>query len=425
MNAPVSNFVAEGTPAKIADFFPYAVKPAKKLKTRAEHLQAVRDLVPELRQFALKSIEGRQPACENVAAIVKAGLIGISRPKKFGGAGLELSDQFDVGAILAEGDCNLAWDYIVWEVHSWLLGMLPEEGQAEIFGSSDVVICSGVFNPSEAKARPVEGGYMVSGGWHYGSGSTHANWLFCAALVEGRTQANGRPENRLMVIPRSEVEVLDTWRMRGLAGTGSHDIAIPNEVFVPEARTITRAMIDTCDAPGAALHDGDGSVAYRFPGTPGAHLAAAATSVGAARGAIAAFKEYMSKRVYLHGQKQTDLAAPAIRIGEAEVEIEAAQLLFQNTMREIEDVLRAGGKPDTLLRAKARMVSAHVPAVAKKVVYSMLAASGSTAMAESALLGTYLTDVTAMGSHISTQYDLGPENYGRVLLGLEPSNPLI
>jgi alkylation response protein AidB-like acyl-CoA dehydrogenase len=425
MNAPVTNLMSGDHPKRIADFFPRSIKPSKKLSSRDEHLDAARELVPSLRQHALKTIEGRQPACENVHALVKAGLIGVSRPKRFGGAGLELSDQFDVGAILAEGDASLAWDYIVWEVHSWLLGMLPPEGQEEVFGSSDVVMCSGVFNPFRAKARAVDGGYMVSGMWNYGSGSTHANWLFCAALVEGRVAANGRPENRLMVIPRESVDVLDTWRMRGLSGTGSHDISVPEEIFVPEHRTITRPMIDTGDAPGAHLHDGDGTVAYRFPGTPGAHLAAAATSVGAARGAIAAFKDYMSNRVYLHGQKQTDLAAAFVRIGEAEIQIEAAQLLFQNMVREIEGELRAGRQPTTLMRAKARMVSAHVPAVAKKVVYSMLEGSGSGAMAENSILSSYLNDVTTMGSHISTQYDLGPENYGRVVLGLEPSNPLI
>ena len=425
MNAPVGNLMKSDQPARIAEFYPRNVKPSKKLVTREDHLEAARAIVPELQKYALKTIEGRQPACENVHAVVKAGLIGISRPKKYGGAGLELSDQFEVGAILAEGDANLAWDYIVWEVHSWLLGMLPEQGQDEVFGSADLTMCSGVFNPFRAKARPVEGGYMVSGLWNYGSGSTHANWLFCAALVEGRTGANGRPENRLMVMQRSDVEVLDTWRMRGLGGTGSHDISIPEEIFVPEHRTMTRAMIDTGNADGAHLHDDSGTVAYRFPGTPGAHLAAAATSIGAARGAIAAFKEYMSNRVYLHGQKQTDLAAAFVRIGEAEIQIEAAHLLFQNMTKEIEAELRAGRQPTTLMRAKARMVSAHVPSVAKKVVYSMLEGSGSGAMAENSILSAYLVDVTTMGSHISTQYDLGPENYGRVILGLEPSNPLI
>ena len=105
----------------------------------------------------------------------------------------------------------------------------------------------------------------------------------------------------------------------------------------------------------------------------------------------------MSNRVYLHGQKQTDLAAAFIRIAEATVQIEAAQLLFQNMMREIENELRAGRQPSIELRAKARMVSGHVPAVAKKVVYSMLEGSGSGAMAENSVLSAYLSDVTSMG----------------------------
>ena len=109
MNAPMMNPTPDSEPARIADFYPHGLKPAKKLSTREEHLEAAREIVPELRKYALKSIEGRQPACENVQALVKAGLIGVSRPKKYGGAGLELSDQFDVGAIIAEGDANLAW----------------------------------------------------------------------------------------------------------------------------------------------------------------------------------------------------------------------------------------------------------------------------------------------------------------------------
>ena len=421
MNAPLVNLTQPVLPPAIPDHFPKGVRPERTLRTREEFLQAARDLVPELRAHAKKTNDFRQPADESVEALIKAGLCGITRPRMYGGAELELSDQFDVGAILAEGCPSTAWDYIVWEVFNWIIGMMPKEGQDDVFGSGDVGLICGIFNPSGAKARVVDGGYMISGRWQFGSGSTHSSWGCVMGTIEGRTTPDGAPESRMMVVPRDQYEVLDTWYVRGLGGTGSHDIYIGEEIFVPEHRTMTRFDMNG-DPPGAKLHN---AASFRVPITPGAHLAAAATSVGAARGAIADFKEYASKRVIVNGVKQSDTASAAIRIATALMEVEAAQLLFQRMIRDIEDGIRAGRQMTTEMRAKTRNVSAHVPNACKQVVTSMVAGAGSGAMRESSFLSAYLLDVTTMSSHFSTQYDLGPENYGRVLLGLPPSNPAI
>ena len=49
-----------------------------------------------------------------------------------------------------------------------------------------------------------------------------------------RLTARGDPEVRALFVPISQVTIMDTWEVSGLAGTGSHDVVI-EQVFVPEA----------------------------------------------------------------------------------------------------------------------------------------------------------------------------------------------
>ena len=418
MSAQLSSTSLQPLPPFVGNRYPEQVKPKRALRSREDFLAAAREIVPVLKAHAAKTNELRQPADESVEAIVSAGLSGLLRPKLYGGAGLELSDMIDVAAILAEGCGSTAWDYDVWEAHNWILGMLPKQGQDEVFKDDAVTLCCGVANPSQAKSRPVEGGYMLSGRWTYASGSTHSNWASVGAVIEGR-RVNGAPESRFHVIPSTSFRILDTWHVRGLAGTGTHDLYIDEEVFVPESMTITRADIVAGTTPGGKFHD---SVAYRLPFIPAVHLATAATSIGAANGTISVFKDLTKKRTYATGQKQIDGAASAIRLGTAIIDTQAAHLMLGSTIRELEDEVRAGRTVSVELRAKARMVAGYVPDRCKQVVTSLVSAGGVGGMAESSALSAALLDVTMMSLHMSTEYDRGPENYGRVVLGLEPSN---
>ena len=94
-------------------------------------------------------------------------------------------------------------------------------------------------------------------------------------------------------------------------------------------------------------------------------------------------------------------------------------------VRDIEAAVRDGTPLTLEQRAKVRMVSGYVPDLCRQAVNSLIGASGVGVLAEGHPLMALLLDVTGMANHASTDYDLGPENYGRVLMGLEPSNPKI
>ena len=428
MNAASPIVASEALPPAVPDCFPYGVKPEATLRTSGEFIQAARALVPILKAHAAEANRIRRPVNACVEAMVRAGLMGLLRPRMYGGAGLELSDLFDVVSVLAEGCPSTGWDYVVWELHNWLMGGFEKQAQDEYFGVGDVLLACGP-NPAGPKswvqARPVDGGYMLSGRWRFGSGSTHSNWAHLNGRIEGR-EVDGQPELRAFAVPRSQYVVLDTWFLRGLRGTGSHDVSIEQEIFVPEHRSLAHPSARDGSprmTPGARLHSE--TVAYRMPLAPPAHLAAAVSGIGATKAAIEAFKELTKKRVHHIGQKQIDRAASAIRLARAQCEVEAAELLFRATIREVEAEIRAGRNLTVELRAKARMISGFVPNLCKQSIMSLVEAGGAVVMVDDSPLSNAMLDISCISAHGSTEYDLGTESYGRVLLGLEPSNNAI
>jgi alkylation response protein AidB-like acyl-CoA dehydrogenase len=61
---------------------------------------------------------------------------------------------------------------------------------------------------------------------------------FCNVYEDGatepRTGSAVMPELVVVHVPRTELEILDTWDVSGLCATGSHDV-VSDDVFVPEA----------------------------------------------------------------------------------------------------------------------------------------------------------------------------------------------
>jgi alkylation response protein AidB-like acyl-CoA dehydrogenase len=89
---------------------------------------------------------------------------------------------------------------------------------------------------ASGQAQIVDGGYRVSGRWSFVSGCELATWMVLLCLVrEGekpRLTPAGSPEIRFMLLPSTECEIIDTWTVGGLRGTGSHDVVV-RDAFVP------------------------------------------------------------------------------------------------------------------------------------------------------------------------------------------------
>jgi alkylation response protein AidB-like acyl-CoA dehydrogenase len=285
---------------------------------------------------------------------------------------------------------------------------LEESVAREIYGAGDTIL-AGTLNPT-GRAVAVPGGYRVTGQWSYGSGIQHSNWILGNCVVidgnTARTNPDGSPVIRLMIFPRSDVSVIDTWRVSGLRGTGSHDFRV-DDLFVPEQRAIM-GFGGTPTQPG------------RLYGLPFTIFSVSLVGVplGLARASIDALTELAgNKRPMDSRQLLKDKPAIQAAIGRAEATLRAARAFLFEAVQALWDAA-ATSAPSLEQRALVRLAITHVAAAAKQVTEMMFESGGGTALYEDGRLARCSRDAQALAQHIALTSN-NDEFAGRVLLGMD------
>ena len=192
----------------------------------------------------------RLPA-DLAAEMAQAGLFRMLVPRAMGGGEVDVAAMFAVLEQLGRADAATGWCVMIGGTTALISAWLPEAHAREIWADPDV-ITGGVFAPMGRAA--VDGDdYVVTGRWSWGSGSANCSWLLGGAVVtdggEMQRLPGGGPDHRMMVMRRSEVELIDTWDALGMRGTGSGDLAASN-VRVPRGRSVS-FITDTPRETGA------------------------------------------------------------------------------------------------------------------------------------------------------------------------------
>ena len=182
-----------------------------------------------------------------LARLHQARLFRMLLPRSIGGLEVQPADFIEVLDVLARADASTAWLVAQGCGCSLSAAYLEPAVAREIFGSGDAVLAWGPSGTG-AKAIQVDGGYRVSGQWHFGSGNRHAQWLggHCSVVAAGAggtaviaAQTSGEPVERTMLFPRSAARVEDRWHVMGLKGTGSDSYSV-EDLFVPGTHTYRR-----------------------------------------------------------------------------------------------------------------------------------------------------------------------------------------
>ena len=189
-------------------------------------LLAVERIAAPLQSAAVSSDEQGRLADGSVQALQASGLWRMRLCEELGGLELSIVTQIQVLAALAAEDASSAWVTMVVNGGVAVLGATMPPAAVERLFSEGVPSCSIVAAPGGV-ATPTEGGYRVSGTWRLASGIHHAEWVHASALVD-------RDPSRLLplAIPVRDVELLDTWNVVGLGGTGSNDFRL-TDYFLP------------------------------------------------------------------------------------------------------------------------------------------------------------------------------------------------
>src|SRR3546814_16479431 len=86
----------------------------------------------------------------------------------------------------------------------------------------------------------------------------------------------------MLICPKSDFRIEDTWLVSGLRGTGSHDVVIDEPVFVPAHRYILPGAPDNLAA--------NQSGSYRVPMASIAPLGVVIPVIGMAQGSLNAYE---------------------------------------------------------------------------------------------------------------------------------------
>ena len=377
-------------------------------------LEAARGLRPRI-IAERDEIEAQRRVPEGLAReLAQAGFFRIFLPSAYGGLDLDPADGIAVFEELAQADASVAW--CVWNGNThWIAAQLAPEA-AHAIHAEPAVITANSTRPS-GQAQMVEGGYRLSGRWTLVSGCELASWMVLWAVVhehgKPRLMASGGPDIRFMLLPAKECEIIDTWTVGGLRGTGSHDVAV-HDIFLPAA--FAAGFFDPYVLPEPR---------YRVPPFSRVIPGLGAMALGIARTAIETLKEIAGAKTPMRTTSMLrDTPDAQTRVSRAEALVRSARLFLYDSVEQLWTRLLATGDVTMEGRAQVRLAASHAVASAVEAVDLMYVAGGASAMYVGCPLERAFRDVHALTLHIGTHPRV-MHSTGRVLFGLESDTPLL
>jgi indole-3-acetate monooxygenase len=362
---------------------------------------AVQAIAPIAAACATRAEQERRPAREVVEALRAADLFRLCVPRDLGGAEAPPRELVEAVETLAWSDASVAWILAVTATSGLLAAYLEEEPAREVYGVAGVAV-GGVFSP-RGRAR-LDGETLVANGrWAFGSGCSFCDWLLGGCVV-----AAG--DVRLVLFPRAEIEIHDTWTVSGLRATGSHDFSV-EDLRVPASRSA--AVIGARPRAEGAL--------YAFPMFGLLALAIAGVALGVARAALKDLGELaVAKRPEASSRRLAERPAAQAATAQAEASLRAARALLMDEIDRAWELTTGSGEVSTDTRMSLRLAATHATRNARDVVATAHDLGGGSALYESGPLARRFRDANAATQHML----VSPATWeltGRMLLG-EPTD---
>lgn len=305
-------------------------------------LAAVRALAPALRERAGGAEALRRVPDASVEDLEDAGFFRLLRPGAYGGLAADPAVFYSAVHEIAKACGSTGWAASVLGVHPWYVAQFDPRAQEEVWGADGSTrICSS--HAPTGDVTPDDGGYRLSGRWHFSAGCDHARWALLGGVV---ADADGRPVDMLtFLVPRADYRVDDVWDTVGLRGSGSNDIVV-EDAFVPAHRTLGYGPVTALRCPG---HDVHPEPLYRLPYASLFTTAVSTAMVGIAEGA---FEDQVTAARRRPRAGEDPFAQ--VRLARAAGEIDAARLQLTRNMAELYALVCGGAEIPRELRARTR-----------------------------------------------------------------------
>jgi 3-hydroxy-9,10-secoandrosta-1,3,5(10)-triene-9,17-dione monooxygenase len=387
------------------------------IPTPAELIAHARAMIPVLAARAAAAEAQRCVSAETVADMQAAGFFRVLQPKRWGGYEMDMATYFEIQLALAQGDMSVAWVYGVVGVHPWLMGLVDERAAHDVWGPDDTMLVSSSLMPAGTLTRQ-DGGFRLSGRWKFSSGCQHCGWAFLG--VNAARDPLDPPDRCVLLVPRSDYRIVDTWRVAGLKATGSHDLVV-EDVFVPAHRLLPFVDAFRGAAPGLAVNT---APLYRLPFGQIFVRGVSTAALGALQGMLDAFLRYGAARVGRGGRTAEDPVAQ-LTVAETAAAIDEMKTILMRDFATLADYAERDELPPVGLRMEYKLHSALVAERCSNLATRLFRATGGIGIYDDQPFGRFLADINASRQHISNQFEPIGRAYAAVLLGAEPAKDLM
>jgi alkylation response protein AidB-like acyl-CoA dehydrogenase len=374
-------------------------------------LAQARALIPVLAERATATNAARDVPPETIADFHRTGILRIIQPRRFGGLQLRFSLFSRIVELITEGCASSGWIYAVLGEHQWLLASFPLQAQIDVWGDEPQALASSSLAP-RAVAERVAGGWRLSGRYSFSSGSAHARWAIIGAFLG--TQGDPGSIGYLLV-PFTDIEIVDDWHVLGLAGTGSRSLVL-RDAFVPEHRCVLLSELLAGTPPGAAVHADYPLV--RAPRGLMVNYSLPPVAIALGNRALAIALASLRKRVSRGVTRMAASEFVQMTVAEAAAAIDAATLTMYNGRAKAEALIAKGDAipQDYVLRTRRDMT--HAQHQVQQAVERLVEVCGARSVYDADALALIRRDVLTVLTHNIASRQAAMGAWGKWALGV-------
>jgi alkylation response protein AidB-like acyl-CoA dehydrogenase len=371
---------------------------------------AARALLPEIRSQAARVEAERMVSPKTVAKMAQSGLFGLVTPQVFGGSELGVQALVRVVIEIASGCGSTGWVCGVLSGHSWMLSLFPVAAQEEVASGSAPLVAS-VFRMGGTITPEGDGYRLTNGQGRFCSGIDHSEWV----IIGGTVGSGPQSSQRLFLVPRADVQIIDDWFTVGMRGTGSRSIRVVN-AFIPADRSIAFSDLFSGTAPGAAFH---AKPIYRMSLTEVMPYSLVGAPLGMARAAVDCFAEELKLALKANAAApRIDQDAVCLRLARATAAVEAAISVVVSDAAMV-DRLADPQRFDGVSRKKLPRNWCWAVQTCREAVNDLYQASGASAIYDHSPIQRIWRDINSAAQHFAFTEDRAMLEYAKTRLGLK------
>ena len=386
-------------------------------------LERVHNLTQVIREGGDEAQKLRRLPDETVDILINEGIFRFTLPPELGGEDASSMETIEVLEAISAIDASVGWNVMIGsEINAMAAGGMDKDLAKEVYLDNPRVIMCGGGGPGTIPGKAVEqpnGDYKIWGQTTFQSGCHQVEWAFMSCPIyesedaEGpiMDEAMGMPKMKMFFVNKSKFEIVDTWDVAGLRGSGSHDVKCDGAIIEKKWRDVELVSLPA-HYPNPV---------FRIPVPLRLSYNKAAVALGVGRGALDVFEDLAQNKVpMLSSGTLRDRPVAQYRTGEAEATVQAARAFVMESMREVEDELHAGAEhPSAEITKKARLACTFAANASMYAVDLIHNTAGTTGARMYSPLERKLRDAHGCASHRWVAHPLY-ETIGKLYLGHEP-----